>query len=535
MFVRNNCEKTLLGLLLAVGAVFLALFAYNSLTRTLNFSPDSMGYVDAAQNLAQGRGLNQSNLMAHKPEHMQSALTLAPFITWGPLYPILIAVLHFTGIPLTSAALLIPIFSFGLLLILVFLFLDSCFSRETALIALSFLLLSTPLCYISAYAWSETTGILFLFAGFWLILSRPIYIGPALGGVAFGLAYATRFALLPAVFIGILFLLAQKPPRRITKVMLLCFGFLIITLPIFWRNLVYTGYLLGPPRPPSSIGLFANLHSLYIVLFQQYLDQALVESGNQIRLALSALVLLLGIAFLKKRMRTLLNLVLSRPILLLGLWSFGYMTFLMVYRTRYSMDPIDLRLLSPAMVPLILIFAASVTHAFQIGPKFACTLLFVTLAIMISQQSLLALKTPPDSLELRRNASERLQWINANTSPKDLIIGDSTMDIPMYCGFRHSLCFVPSNDAVYHPSFEQIQVYLNRHCREYNRIFIVLRAGLPPEPLFEPRWNAYFGPFITNLVFGRLSQYPVITPLPPVKDAFIFQVSGNTPAAPPTP
>jgi len=530
VFTTSQREKMLLGLIGAAGAIFLALFAYNSLSRSLNFSPDSMGYVDVAQNLAQGRGLNQSSLMTHKPEHMQSDRTLNPFVTWGPLYPILIAALHLAGIPLSVAALLIPMLASGLLLLLIFLFLYFSYSRETALLAISLLLLTSPLRHISLFAWSETTGILFLFVGLCLIVSGHERNYTLWAGIAFGLAYATRFALLPAIFIGILFLIVQKPKHCTKDILLLLLGFLVITFPIFWRNIMYTGHLLGPPRPPSTIGLLSNLHCLYIVLCQQYLDKEIFESGNQIRLALSAFVLLLGISILKKRVRTVLTVLLSPPILLLGLWSFGYMAFLVLYRTRYSIDPIDLRLLSPAMIPLLIIFAALAACAFQIGPKFSWTLLFITLAILIAQQFMVTINTPPDSLEARSNTSERLKWIEANTSEKDLIIGDSTMDIPLYCGFRHSLCFVPSNNEVYHPSFEQIQTYLNRHCSEFNRIFIIIRAGLPAEPMFEPRWNAYFGPFITNLVFGRLSQYPFITPLNPLKDAFIFQISCNSPA-----
>jgi len=201
------------------------------------------------------------------------------------------------------------------------------------------------------------------------------------------------------------------------------------------------------------------------------------------------------------------------------------MAFLVLYRTRYSTDPIDLRLLSPAMIPLILVAAAILTCTLSIGPKTAYLLLLIVLAVTITHEIRFALKTPQNSVHAQREASERLKWINANTTEKDLIIGDSTMDIPMYCGFRHSLCFIPSSPKTSLPSREQIQTFLERHGREFDRIYIIIRAGFPDEPLFEPRWNDCCGPFITSLIYHRLGAGPTITPLPRVKDAFLFEMT----------
>jgi len=518
-------NKILAGLLILAFLACLALFAFNSLTRSLKFSPDSMSYIDVAQNIAEGRGLNHAYLMLDVPDQLTAPGTLAPLLLWGPLYPILIATLHLAGLPFTTAALLIPILGAALILLLAHLFLRSHCSLESALMALAGLLACSPLYRVSLVAWSETTGIALVLAGVYFLASRQNGITPLLAGMAFGLAYAARFALLPAPFIGLLFIALHKPPHHRKKMAILCLGFLVITFPLFLRNFLLAGNPLGPPRPPSTLGFFTNLRYLGIVLFQQYLDPATFGPENQVRFLLSAVVLIAGVTWLKKRFQPLRSLLLSPPILLLLLWSFGYMAFLVLYRTRYSTDPIDLRLLSPAMIPLILVFAAITACAFQMGPKTAYSLLIIVLAVTITHEIRFALNTPPASVKAQHDASERLKWISANTTGKDLIIGDSTMDIPMYCGFRNSLCFIPSSPESSLPSYDQIHIFLQHHGKEFNRAFIVIRAGFPDEPLFDPRWTGCCGPFIADLIYHRLDAYPDITPLPRVKDAFLFEMT----------
>ena len=66
-------------LALAVAA-YVGLAGYNSLTRTRNFSPDSMNYVSVARNIAEGKGITQPALGFNQP-HISLEVTLPPPFT----------------------------------------------------------------------------------------------------------------------------------------------------------------------------------------------------------------------------------------------------------------------------------------------------------------------------------------------------------------------------------------------------------------------------------------------------------------------
>lgn len=509
-------------LLFVIGVLYLAAMGIHSL-QSLPFSPDSMIYIDVAQNIASVRGLSHSYAMTSELDRLPEETLLPPMLLWGPLYPLSIALAHFCGLPFWAAALLIPVFFGGVLLYLVFVLITRLYDRETAAVAVAFLAVSNPFRFTAGHAWSETLGMACLFAGLCFLVGPPGKRNAFFAGLFLGLAFTARYALLPGALLGVLAVAERKSLKRsLRNIVFLSAGFALPAIPVLIRNLLLSGSAFGSERLPSTVGFFTNLHYALDVMFRQYLPTGLLERETQARLLIAACVLTLGVAFLRKRLGRLKNALLLQKRWILPLWGIGYALFLVLYRSVVHTDWIDVRLLSPALVALIPFVVALVVSG--LGPHRilwrSSAVLLLSMAFVLECVHLYGLT--PETISGRREASARLAWIAENTTPDDLIIGDSTMDIPLYCGFRRSLCFIPGEHEDLHPEFEVIQNFLMHHQQRFQQVYLIVRSGFPDEEGFEAQWKAYTGPFITDLIYGRMDQYPGIRRIVKLRDAHVF-------------
>lgn len=521
-------RRVSLALFLALLFAYALLSGFNTVTRTGKLSPDSMAYIEAAQNLVAGRGLSLAHRMTHLREHLGDMAHLIPLGYWAPLYPLMIAGLHTLGVPGLVAGLLVSAVFSGLLLLFFFLFMRALYGSGAATFGAAALMHLEAFRYISGFAWSESAAITFLFVGCLCAAAyMPRYaFGAAAAGLCFGLAFAARYAMLPALLLGLTALWPCAGWRiAVKKLAAYALGYAAAAAPVVIRNYLRTGRLLGPARPPSSTGLLENSWMAAQTFLRHYLPLDMAEPGIQGMLMAFTVVLLLSVVLYAQRWKALRCLMsFSGGRVLLPAWIVLYTVFLVVHRSVYDADPIGVRLLAPAAIPLAL-FAVTLMRSILGGRDAAWCILGLILAIAaLGREGRVAVETEPQTMASRLNASERLQWICENTSKDDLIIGDATMDIPLYCGFRQSLCFMPWEHDEWHLQYAVLQRFLAVNGSRYHRIFLIIRAGLRPEPFFEERWRARFGDFITDLVYGRLSDYPEIAPLASLDDAFIFTV-----------
>ncbi len=516
------------GLFFACCLAYLALLGYNSLTRTLNFSPDSMIYVDVAQNFAAGHGLTQSILMIHRPEHMVGDSLYVPVILWAPLYPLVIGLAAAAGAPAGAAALAIPVFFCGAVLALAHVLMRQIYGASVAWLSTACLLWLHALHLVSSYAWSETMGIAALLGAFCLLARAPAVLRLreiCLAGILLGLAYATRYALLPAIVLAPLLLLRRNAARQVFVAWAcLALGFFVAAGPVLARNWIVAGNPLGPPRLPSTLGFLTNLEHAYTGTVRAYLPDTILSGRNQERVFYSLLAIGAGGMLFRRRIRPLAEAMIAGKRWLLPAWTFGYLAFLVLYRTVQHTDPIGPRLLVPALVTGVMLAAAWSIAALGIKPlvtRYAALALAVLACV---HEAGMAIATPPTTLAARRDASARLRWITDNTGENDLIIGDSTMEIPLYCGFRRTVCFMPWLVEERHPRYEVLRDFLKRRGGDFRRVFIVIRAGLPDDPGAEAQWQRYFGPFITDLIYGRLAAYPGIRLDKRAENFYVFSI-----------
>lgn len=510
--------------LLAV-LVYLALFGLNSLTRLRRFSPDSMNYVDVARNIAAGRGIVQSTLGFNQP-HWDAARTIpTPLTSQPPVYALLIVLFGLTGLSLADAALLVPILSYAAILLLTWLLVRDLFDSGTALIATACLLIYAPLRFVSSYAWSEAPAIALAWLALWLLARtrhtlRQRYLLPVLAGLAAGLAFATRYAFLPLFVLGILLLIEPDNLHWTWRnLALYAAGFALPALWVIGRSLYFDGALLGPARNPSLRGLGQNWGDTIDGLFKFYLDG--VEREQQgLWFWISIIGMGLILAARRRLGKTLEEVFLGGKAYSLTFWTLGYLGLLLYQRTQTHFDQIGPRLVVPAGVALVLLWAVLLVKTARLEAKHLIYGALLLAALALRDQVKLWREIEPQTEADAVARSERLNWVAQYTTSHDLVVGDDVMDLPFYFGYQAAISFSPY-PYTDHPDYDTLMAYLEPRCTEYERMYLLLRRRCDNEAC----WRWMYGPFIADLVAGRMDAYAGVTLHRYLSDGYVFRLA----------
>lgn len=281
-------------------------------TSGLGISPDSVSYITAARNLAQGSGLFQCDT--------------SPFVLFGPVYPFLLAFLYrLTTIDPYQIARFINAVCYGLIVVLSYVLAKRNVPAMTLPIVIT-VFLGAPLLSVSLMVWTEPLFI-FLSLIFFLSLSRSS--SPYPSALLAAVASLTRFAGITLIGSGFLYLLFNKRFKAA-----LLFGISALIPFSLWllRNWFLYGEPMGP-RQPSTFTLFQNI----------------TFSANVISSWFPLLIPVFLFVLFRNREG------------LLGFTHYSifflvYTAFLIFTSTTTHFDKINDRLLSPAYIPLILMF-----------------------------------------------------------------------------------------------------------------------------------------------------------------------------------
>ena len=328
---------------LTLSAVFLILYATS--TYGTGISPDSVGYIAVARNLADGNGFT---------DYQGNAFVIQP-----PLFPVALASIElFSGIDPEEGArffnALVAACTVGLGGFVLLRFVRG------PLVVLGGLaiLFSTPQIAVSTYAWSEPLFNLLVLIFLTIIISHS-RLGRrevVLLGFVTALACLTRYIGYSLVATGLILILIQRGGRtKLTNSLL--FG-IISVLPIgIWliRNWILSSTLFGP-RAPSQYSLLDNLYYTYSKISGWFLPDRLLPYRWIIFAVIAFGILGAAVyAFVYKKPTKaafIREIVRSAQ---LSLFIMVYTIFLIVSSTTTAYDRIDTRLLSPISVPLIIV------------------------------------------------------------------------------------------------------------------------------------------------------------------------------------
>jgi hypothetical protein len=505
----------------------LALIGFNSFTRIREFSPDSMSYVDVARNFVTGRGISQSALGFGRATFTPDDSIPSPFTAHAPAFSMLIAlIVASTRVRFETAALALPVVFLGLSLVAAYFISRHSYGESIAWLSTGVLLNYYPLRHVAAAAWSETTTIFFMLCALWLLTRYYQYGGGAARawaiGLCAGLAFATRYpmgVIIPIAGVAIVSAGAGRVFRD--GAFFLC-GVLVSAGPVLLRNVLLTGTLAGAASNPYRTPVTANLSNTIAALsecFQPYYLQS-PPGLLELRILIASLLIACVTLAFQKRLPSVVSEIFLRKdgARWLALWSVSYLVFLIAARSVTWFDEINHRLTVPAGITLAMLWTAFIAKT--IGTRDS-TLAIVSALLVIAavgREASFAYARPPVSREMP--STPRLQWVASNTTERDLIIGDYTMDLPVFSQRRNAITF-EHYPYTKKPTYEGINAYVQRHCPEYDHVYLIVRKWYPTH---SANWAAAFGPMIADIVDDGSDRYPGYHPIAKLDDSYVWRI-----------
>jgi hypothetical protein len=509
--------------MLALVLVYLGFFWCNALTGTILDvgEPDGMNFVDTARNIVTGRGIVQSTGGYSDPHFLSKADDLpSPLITQPPLYPVLLASLAWMRVPYVPAGLLISVVCYGLIALIGYRLISGLYGRPEALLAVALVVSLHPLRSWAGTLMSESLALLLALLILHLLATlrtarRPLPLA-VLAGVVAGLAFATRYALLPLVGIAIVFLVLETR-RRVAGVVLFLVGFGVPAGLVALRNVLLTGSL-RLPRNPSTVGLVDNALAAWNVLVDVYLMAHYQRSWQLAAVVLVATAAVIALIRGRFRDRTC-GWFLGQGRYILVAWGLAYVVFIVGLRTVIHFDPLNVRIMLPAgiLVPLLLaplLVRLTRARASVIG-WVAIVVVLVTAAHEVRAFTLAP--TPTWEAQIARRPA--LAWIARETTDEDLIIGSGAIGVPFFLGRSRavSLSPYPYSDVV---DGATLMAYVTKYAARYRHVYLVFARTYDD----HAAWAAAYGEFIAGLITNRRDPPAGFALHRELPDAFVFEI-----------
>ncbi len=394
----------------------------------MQFSPDSIHYADVARTLLHEHTAATYHLT------LNSERVPDPRLYWPPGYPLMLATVMATGASVQTAAWVIAVLSFTATLVLLVFWLRRAEWGLLGAVAFIYLIF---VCGIAFRAWSEgpyaafMVGALVCMAA--AIASADTWRATWLGLIAGGLAGGAAMCRYPGIIIiPALALAAMVAPLKRENAWSVRWSALVpmlgaaalIVVPWLARNISLAGVAFGPPRPPGHRPL-----SMLIGLLGQstYLD------FGAILLALLFAVMGFRRARRDRRDDATRPAFLSTLAIAALLCAAAHLATVMLTHILWQVDePPNTRYFFPAYLCALLAGLAMIAGMApparvlrQRWPLVLALALPLVLAPVVA--GLVAHDVTPD-----RTALE--DWIETNTGPDDLIVGQRAWPVRFYTG-----------------------------------------------------------------------------------------------------
>jgi hypothetical protein len=314
----------------------------------MGISPDSVVYIQTAQNISDGHGITSFNYT----DGGRSPLTVFP-----PLLPAVLSVFALFGADTTAGIRIVNTVALGSVVFLACHWLNrSVFSQVLKVLGCLLIVLSVPLLSVFSWVWSE--GLFILESVICLLALQAFTRAPSAKlagtvGVSAGLAFLTRYAGTALMMSAFLVLVTAYVRNRTTPRYLGLF-MLIAVLPtaaLLLRNHFESGTFMGG-RVPSGTSLFDNAYDTLRTLVSWILPFTTVKwvgAALIYCLFVTAALWLSGARRAVSPIRAALTA--TWPFLLFCL---VYVVYLVASSSLFAIDPIGTRLASPLFIPLAL-------------------------------------------------------------------------------------------------------------------------------------------------------------------------------------
>ncbi len=489
----------------------------------LAISPDSLIYLDSALNIADGRGCVHSFILTGEVDNWDGKKFI-PVGYWQPGYPYFLAlILRIFGSGNGLWIELIQGFLLWLTYLLFVLFPIYDDKKESGILCVIMCLITFPFTYLYSWLWSEALSTIFIYAFlFWVVKGVKTknllnwFVAGLFSGFAFGIKYVLITLFLFSVGLLVtkfLFsMVKSKFSRYVGKeevkydrrkcfyaLIFLTVGWGVLSGPLFLRNYYLTGSLLGYAREGSETGFIENFMYVINTLLYSWFDYKFIPLEIQPQVLLVIVLFIVMLIILGGRYEKIYRWTCKIETKVILMWTILYVSVVIIYASVFSIDVIGVRLLSPALLGLIILLGGFILEVFNLSKVLQFIFCGIGIFVFLSSYPYRSEDFPG----LREIAQkERIKWICENTTSKDFILGDSTFDISIFCGVRRSICFVPGSKKNPPPDYEMLKWLLNKIEESNSNLYVVLRKALPLYEHFKYDWEKWFGEALTELIFS---------------------------------
>ena len=500
--------------LLFVGHV--GVFGWRSITFDRRITGDSMNYIDVARNLSAGEGLVQSAAGFNQPtfwgEDFSPDFPDKTRAGHNPGYSVLVAaVAEVTGLEHADAAFVIGPAAYAAALASAFLFASRLLGPAAGLLAAAFV--AHQVRWVFLRTWTEPVVIAMLLVLLAVFARGATPRRAVVGGLVVGAALFVRSGFVPILALGGLACLLGHGSRW-RRLLLFAAGASIAAIgPFLGEGQVY------PPQTTIAAGWFSAI-SLG-ELSAEFLDRAGWTLAVPAGLGACAWWLAIrdGRPILPDRARYGCVLVIA--------WMVGWPAFLMAARVVVLTDMFDDRMLAPLVAVNAI---ATALLVWRLCPQrrrlpvsiavFAVTLALATggdAIVQADSDTAQRLYGSSYRVLVGRNVTARILpedgdrsdyayriatspsglWASRNLTPRDLVVGAGTTELPYF--FRHQVpSTVSFSPQPYFPEisgarfnavflarcgrYDNLYLILSRLRRSWGRFALDLLAGSPAEP-----------------------------------------------------
>lgn len=469
---RQNRSHVMTIAILALIAVGGTLFALNEANRALVLTTDSIMYADTARHIAAGQGVTTSIL------ELDSTVAPRPQTQWPPFYPMLMAPLIRAGIAPIDAGRYVSAGAFGVLILLVGLWLMRL--HPAAGIAAASALLAVPgITKVSAAVWADSTYAVIVIVLCMIgesVIHRPRWsLSLALGCVV-GIGILTKYLgiILIGAAVSIQLLSAIRHRRRATLAAHLgitILGVALFVAPLLTYNLAAGRPVGGAVRTLSSQPFGNILNDTWASLSHDLTANWMLWS--LLVASTISLALMVSNAARKQSLARSWSRQLLIPVAVVAVYILGLVTA----RALINTDRIHTRFLMPVYPLIIISFIVLIeagTRQINSRARTAVLLLISTLAIGWAIKAY-DFRTGPYALP----GSPAARWAQEQTTSRDLIIGDRAAEFAFRYGNTVIRLGKEPHDQKLTP--ETLKALVTRWRGSFDRIFLAVTPKLDAE------------------------------------------------------
>ncbi|MFC1662980.1 ArnT family glycosyltransferase [Patescibacteria group bacterium] len=476
-----------LGIIIII-ACFGVFLAFNHAHQTTIITSDSITYIDAARHMADGLGYRTS-LLSFSDGGSNPSLTL-----WPPFYAMTITPLISANIDPIYAGRIISALAYGLLIIVIGLWIRSSKGPLMGVVAATILLTLPALIDTATTVLSESLYTLVFIISVWLgwiAIKHNRLTWWFIFGLVIGLSALTKYlsivlvALIPIA--ALILAKRNKNYRSVIKPTLIGLaGAALFILPLLMRNVMLGQPLGGGERLVSTVPFLSNIGDTVKTLAADFSSSLL-----WIAISISTLLALIIIIWRRKFLRSWKKI--SWPLIAAATYTIG----LIVIRSVVHVDRIYTRYLMPIYPLIIFIVIILLWDAIKIiNGRWANIAMGIAAIIFLAW----GIKTYDfQAGKFQAEPTYRARVVQKQTTENDLIIGNIAREYNLYLG--RDVIQLYSDERSPQLTTELTRELTHKWSSAYNRIIIAVTPDLHAES---------YGEYVASLSRGEKNDLELL-------------------------